>query len=172
MNQLQSDILRALVAYWRAAAAGAAMPGRAAIDPVTMPRVVLPHVFIAAVEAAADGTARFRYTLIGTAVVALTGRDVTGREIGPDIYGANAETVLQPFRQVLAERRPVSVHLTTWWRDLPFETESVFLPLGAGGRIDRILGGVVRLVPHHETLPKDQASAMTVRLRALGFPEA
>ncbi len=163
MKELQSSISRDLVAYWQAHRGDRAMPARRDIDPLTIPRATLPHVFLVDVEP--EG--RFRYRLIGTAVVAMTGRDITGQQISAQTYGPHAETVLRPFRRVAAERRPLAANLKAWSGDVPLVTESVFLPLGNGGTVDMVLGAIVRLVAHHSPLAKHLTADLGLDVREL-----
>lgn len=163
MKDLQSPISRDLVAYWLAHCGNRPMPARRDIDPLTIPRAALPHVFLVDVEA--EG--RFRYRLIGTAIVAMTGRDITGQEISAQTYGQHAETVLRPFRRVAAERRPLAARLEASSGDVPLVTESVFLPLGVDGPVDMVLGAIVRLVAHHRPLVKHLAAELGLDVREL-----
>jgi len=74
--------------YWRGKAAGRAMPSRADIDPIEIPKL-LPDVML--VERHEDG--RYRYRLIGTENTRAHGMNATGRFLdevlpGPD-YAAH-----------------------------------------------------------------------------------
>lgn len=52
------------------------MPSRADIDPVDMPRKLLPHIVLVDVLAS---PLRFRYRVMGTAITSMLGLDWTGR---------------------------------------------------------------------------------------------
>jgi hypothetical protein len=88
-------ILGGALAYWIQKRGDRLLPSRRDIDPIEIPRKVLPNVQLIDVI---DGGARFRYRLIGTATVDAYGEDFTGRypdEMFPptlrdfihDIYG-------------------------------------------------------------------------------------
>jgi hypothetical protein len=74
-----------LFEYWRSKCRDGRLPGRCDIDPVDLPRAMLPNLLLLDVERVSNGL-RFRVRLAGTGFVALYGREVTGRyfdELGP-----------------------------------------------------------------------------------------
>ena len=91
-----SDALRPLLLYWVAARGGKLMPSRADIDPVTMPRRLLPNIVLVDVVPASF---RFRYRVMGTAVSRMLGADWTGRyvdevpELGEQLHAQYLDTV-------------------------------------------------------------------------------
>ncbi|MEQ8393983.1 PAS domain-containing protein [Thalassobaculum sp.] len=66
--------IQALVAYWRKIHPTDGLPGRQHFDPIDIPEL-LPHIWLADVS---RDPWRFRLRLIGTAIVAASGRDSTG----------------------------------------------------------------------------------------------
>jgi len=77
-------ILGPALAYWIDKRGGRLLPRKRDIDPTEIPRKVLPHLQLIDVI---DGGARFRFRLVGTAVVNAYGKDYTGRyadELFPD----------------------------------------------------------------------------------------
>jgi len=82
-GMLQAASLKELHAYWDRKRAGRAMPFRSDIVPTEIPKL-LPMLFMVDVE---HEPRRFRYRLIGTGVVALTGRDLTGRAVDEQVFG-------------------------------------------------------------------------------------
>ncbi len=146
MITLRSPVLRQLHAYWNGKRGDSAAPRRDEIDPTDIPRL-LPHVFL--IEAMGEPT-RFRYRLIGTEVVKLTGRDLTGRfvdeSLGPDKLAAAVE----PYLTVIRQRRPVAKSGRALWIDKRewLEVEVLLLPLaGRDDAITTILGSIVRPPP-------------------------
>ncbi len=82
LDQMQSDMVRALHAWWMAARRPNGLPDRADFDPAAF-KPLLPHLIIVAVE---TDPFRIRYRLVGTKVVDYTGFEFTGRyldELGP-----------------------------------------------------------------------------------------
>jgi hypothetical protein len=77
----------------------------------------------------------------------MTGRDITGKELTAEYYGAYIDTVLAPFRRLVATGRPIRTIGRTAWRDVAFLAEAIYLPLGSDGRVDMVLGTTVRLEP-------------------------
>lgn len=67
-----------LFEYWRRLAPAGLLPGRQHLDPIDMPRALLPRLALFEVEHAIDG-AQFRVRLAGTKVVEMLGREPRGR---------------------------------------------------------------------------------------------
>src|ERR1051325_9903462 len=75
--------LVALYRYWDGKRGARAMPARRDLDPSEIVRL-LPHIYMVDVQ---SDPLRFRYRLIGTAIVNLLGRDYTGRMVDAATYG-------------------------------------------------------------------------------------
>ncbi|NKB57099.1 MAG: PAS domain-containing protein [Alphaproteobacteria bacterium] len=131
--------VRAIYDYWCAIRPGARLPTRADMDPVDIP-ALLPHVWMADVE---HSPFRFRFRLVGSAIVRGLGRDVTGRyfeDCFDDFEGSG------PYN-TLAE--VCSTGAPTWRRGPALLTregynvkqiERVFLPFAADGEsVDLLL---------------------------------
>jgi hypothetical protein len=114
---------------------------------VAIPRAALPFVFLTDVLPGDSGALRFRYRLIGTGVVEMTGRDLTGKEITSEHYGQHVDLVLVPFRRVATSGRAMRSIGRTAWRDVAFLAEAVYLPLGVDDRVEMVLGITVMLEP-------------------------
>jgi hypothetical protein len=134
--------LRTLYSYWREKRGGRAMPARLDIEPTEIP-TLLPIVGLTDVV---DGGARFRYRLLGTEIVEMTGTDPTGRYLDeglPD--GGYADYLIGLFREVAEARRALYGE-----SDLPGgdrierQVRRLLLPLSSDGQaVDMILGGQV-----------------------------
>lgn len=118
------------------------MPSRQDIDPAEMVQL-LPHLFMVDVE---TNPWRFRYRLVGTAIVEFTGRDLTGHSLDEGDYGEFTEAALQLFKGVVLQRVPFAVKgRAVWlpgrdWQDI----ELLCLPLGADeNNPDIVLGGYI-----------------------------
>ena len=97
--------LAAFYRYWRGRCGERRMPRRADIDPIDMPPHLLPNVFLTDVV---DGGARFRYRLVGTAIVGTLGWDPTGGYV--DEINQNApyrDYITGLYRRVVGDRVPV-----------------------------------------------------------------
>jgi hypothetical protein len=99
---LQHPMLQQFLHYWHRACAGRAMPRRADIDPAAI-KELLPHILI--VEK--TGARRFRYRLVGTEIVAASGRELTGAFVGDNTTGHYREFLLTLFDTAFAAARVV-----------------------------------------------------------------
>ncbi len=102
----RSPLLRQLYAYWEKKRADKRMPSRRDMDPVEIDPPLLPWIMLLDVE----GTPRrFRYRLVGTRLVELLERDLTGRyldelrDLGPVV-----ETIMERYDGVAASRWPLN----------------------------------------------------------------
>jgi len=89
--------------YWQSISRAGALPRRAAIDPVELGSRVLPHVILIDVEP----DFRFRYRLIGNAVLQIFGVNYTGRYIDELGLGAVFDEIIAFYRHVCERRNPV-----------------------------------------------------------------
>ena len=94
--------VRAVYDYWRAMAAGRAMPYRADIEPAEL-KPFLPAIML--VDVVHD-TRRFVYRLVGTHEVAGRGRDPTGLSVAEAFYAGSVEEAVAAYEYVARERRP------------------------------------------------------------------
>jgi hypothetical protein len=104
-------ILLNLAAYWSARRSGQFLPQRSDIDPLDMPRRLLPHLVLA--ESAGDGVIRFR--LVGTELVQRTGRDATGKTSADVMQGAYRAYIEGLYATVLAKAQPFYAETTRQW---------------------------------------------------------
>lgn len=153
MDPIRTETIQALVGYWGRTRGDRAMPARAEVDVLDMPREVLPHLLL--LEPLWDRDPLiFRFRVIGTGVTQLTGRDLTGGEMTPDIYGEHGETILEPVRRAAREARPYLFHNRFAWRAHGFLSESVYLPLGGEDGVGMLLCGLVGI--SHQEASKDE----------------
>jgi hypothetical protein len=92
---------RALYLYWRDRTAGRAMPARADLDPLDMPKAALRDMGLIDVI---DGGRDFRYRLVGTNNVARMGVDITGRLASAVYQGEYRDFLLAIYRAVVERR--------------------------------------------------------------------
>jgi hypothetical protein len=144
MIVLRSPLLRQLHTYWERKRGARLAPTRKEIDPAEIVRL-LPHLFL--IDAVGTEP-RFRYRLIGTAVVELTGRDLTGHFVDENLEPAKFAALVEPYEAVIRQARPVAKHGRTIWIEKreTLEVEVLLLPIAdAQGTIALILGSVVKL---------------------------
>jgi hypothetical protein len=129
-----------LYAYWDRKRAGRSMPARADIQPVEI-AALMPQVFI--VDVGGDG--RLVYRLFGTALVALFGREMTGRPVAEGLEVDAAEEARNRYRTVIRDRKPLfHVARLREPRNDFTEVERLILPLSPNDvRVDMVIGIVV-----------------------------
>lgn len=134
------DILGPVLAYWEQKRGDRAMPSRAEIEPADL-AALLPNLQLIDVV---DGGQRFRYRLVGTAIVTAFGREYTGKwldELFPSERGKFAEEV---YQLTCNERLPVfarSTYVTATDRELV--ANRVCMPLSPDGRSVTMIMGVL-----------------------------
>ncbi|MBS4047672.1 MAG: PAS domain-containing protein [Alphaproteobacteria bacterium] len=124
-------ILLNLAAYWSAKRGGYPLPPRTAIDPLDMPRRLLPHLMLVE-PSGSDIEVRFR--LVGTELVQRFRRDTTGKT-SRDLYPDGSEYrgyLEQIYSSVIQRGQPLYVDNT---RRFPEEGASrvrhLLLPIAA-----------------------------------------
>jgi hypothetical protein len=137
-DEISHPTLVEIYRYWADKRRGRAMPNRADIDPTEI-SALLPHIFMVDVE---RDPLRFKYRLIGTAVVGLLGRDFTGRAVDITNYSEEHAAALRDiFMGVVDTGRPVG------WKGNIFYVpgrewmpiESILLPLCMDGNGVKII---------------------------------
>jgi hypothetical protein len=140
-----------LCQYWLEKKAERFAPSRQDIDSADL-RDLLPYVFLIDVE---YRPLRFRFSLVGTAIVERFGGDVTGRYIDEIEFSYRAPSVAAHYAAVVTTREPSchSVHYTTGsGRHLVYER--VILPLSSDGEtVNMLLGGIGFDEVHETTGP-------------------
>lgn len=136
--------IAALVAYWQRIHPAEGLPGRQHFDPVDVP-ALLPHIWLMDVH---RNPWRFRVRLVGTAIVAFSGRDSTGRwcdEAFPTFARSEAYTHI-----VACADRGIPSFCTAKLlvKDDHRLSQRVHLPLAADGRqVDMILSLTRYIMP-------------------------
>jgi len=100
IGEVQSRRVRAGHAYWESKRQDGAIPHRATIDPLEIPKL-LPFLMLIEI---ADG--RFRYRLVGTQAAASAGYDFTGRYLD-ELGFANRDFYLDCYREIAACNAPL-----------------------------------------------------------------
>ena len=117
--------------YWQMKCGNRSMPTRGDIDPVDMPRRLLPGICI--VDVVADER-RFVYRLVGTGDAEVRGHDPTGKSVLEGFFGPSAEDALSCYDRVVESRAPF---LDTAPFTAPsgkyVNEETLFLPLSDDG---------------------------------------
>lgn len=123
VDDVPNTVLCDLLDYWYALRGGSSMPAYKSLDPLEIPRPVLPHVFLNDVVA----PNQFRVRLQGTESVRQSGIDLTGRLIH-EIEGA--EETQQRFEAAMRTKLPYYCRAPLAWSHLDYKTyEAIVLPL-------------------------------------------
>jgi hypothetical protein len=133
-------VLLALAQYWAERRNGREFPDREDIDPLAMPRSILPHLSLAEIS---DGGRRARYRLVGTEIVSRLGQDFTGREVADVMSGDYHLFITSMFRAVHEYRAPLYSESQFRCELALSRTRRLLLPLSRNrsGRVDQILMG-------------------------------
>lgn len=122
-------ILFDLWAYWHAKRDGRSMPRRKDIEPMEIPPL-LPHILL--VEA--DEQKRFRYRLVGTAIVETYGEELTGRFVDELFTPPRRAVALRHYNIAFETTRPFAVrNRYTNVRGTELLATRVILPLSEDG---------------------------------------
>jgi hypothetical protein len=136
---LNSPRLIELYQYWLDKRGDRIAPSRAALQPEEITHL-LPQIFLIDVV---DGPRRFRFRLVGTAIVEVFGDDPTGRFVDELELNLPKEEMLEQYLGALRERCPL---WRRWRYTKPdgrlLEYERLILPLSShGNSIDMLLCG-------------------------------
>lgn len=120
-----------------------AMPTPSDVDPLRLPRELLPHVGLIDVEHAPKR--RLRWRLLGTHITEALGRDMSGR-YWDEIYSAeDFDALSKGPNWAIEHRRPVRVIGTAGFANKAFIlAENVTLPLSEDGKqVERLMVAAV-----------------------------
>jgi hypothetical protein len=124
--------------YWQSKCGNRSMPTRADIDPVDMPRQLLPGICI--VDVVADDR-RYVYRLVGTGDAEVRGNDPTGKSVLEGFFGPSAQDALSCYDRVVTSRAPfLDAAPFTAPSGKYVNEETLFLPLSDDGEtVNKIL---------------------------------
>jgi hypothetical protein len=136
--------IRALYLYWAERRRARAMPGRADLDPMEIPKL-LPYVFL--IDVAAEDPTRLTYRVFGTGLVELFGYDFTGDPVGNGTLPEHLPEMRARYEHIIRERVPYFHRTRLRDRRNDFtDVERIILPLSRDGtHVDQIIGMTVPL---------------------------
>ncbi|HUH83997.1 MAG TPA: PAS domain-containing protein [Stellaceae bacterium] len=137
------QILGRALAYWEGKRGSRAMPSRAEIEPAEI-TPLLPNLQLIDV---AEGGARFRYRLVGTAIVEAFGSEYTGKWLDELFTTERSKFAEDVYRLTCSERLPVfarSTYVTASERQLV--ANRVCMPLSADGATVTMIMGALTFV--------------------------
>lgn len=144
-----SPAIRRIWEYWNGCRGERDLPSRQDIDPLNIPADLLPGILLTEVL---QEPPWLRYRLVGTAQVALRGRDPTGQPVAGNYMGAHlgvaGNDVMLNYRIIIEKRVPVYTYNPvvgvmpdgSSLRQAPLRANSsLLMPLsGDGSRVDMV----------------------------------
>jgi len=141
-SDLWDESLSAFLALWHSRCRGQLIPARDTLTPEDLRPWFGSILIMDVLDAAAD----FRHRLVGTTIVEMVGRDLTGRLVSECHYEVGTETMLRRYRRAALEARPICRRGRVLWpanREwLAFE--SVTVPFSRDGSTADQLMSVIR----------------------------
>lgn len=127
-----------LYGYWLEKCGGRRMPARADLDPLEIPRRLLPGICL--VDVVPDER-RYVYRLVGTGDVEVRGDDPTGKSVSEASFAPSAENALGCYDTVVSTKRPLLDPEPFVAPNGRYVTEeTLFLPLSNDGtNVDMVL---------------------------------
>ena len=123
----QSETCRRLLAHCHAQICGNWPMPKEILDPVLIPRDLLPWLCIMDVEP--DG--EFRFRLFGTGLVSGYGRELTGKRLRDTVTGEPIERVHEIFSTAVARRTPLVTLTSFGTPGGPISYERAIIPLSS-----------------------------------------
>lgn len=138
-----SPLLNDFVAYWRRKKGDRLAPSRREFTPEEMPVAFLPHIYM--FDVLPGPPRRFRFRLVGTAVVKEYGGDPTGKFADEVDMGAANKEIIAEYDLVVTTGQPVAAHKEFTKEDgRKLVYERVMLPLSDDGKnVNILLGAMV-----------------------------
>lgn len=132
-------ILGPALSYWMSKRGERSMPRKRDIDPIEIPPKILPNLQIIEVI---NGGARFRYRLIGTALVDAYGKDFSGRIVDELFPDDRLDFVQGLYRSVCTSKAPIfSRNKYHTPRDVDLFSMRIYMPLSEDDlAVQNILG--------------------------------
>jgi len=131
----RNPTLRRLYYYWLDARGDQPWPDRRAIDPADL-KEILPNLAIIEILGA-PANRRFRYRLVGTAIVSVYGTNPTGKFIDEITAGAYRDFLLGLLREVATAGRALYAASAFQLDTTGLSAERLFLPLAVGDGVVR-----------------------------------
>jgi hypothetical protein len=151
MDDITSQRIRRLLAYWQEKCAGRTMPARDDIDPGDI-RDLLPNIVMVDIEQ----PFRVRYRLVGTRVADFNRIDFTGRYLD-ELHWDGQGRYSRAYRHACEFGVPV-YGIDTWplARDHAGRSEIGIMPLSTDGKnVERCLALEDFLFPEHQLLRRE-----------------
>ena len=160
-------LLKTLYRYWSDKRRGRAMPSRSDIDLLELPGL-LPKLMLLDALGGTDGP-RFRYSMLGSDLVARLGRDPTGRFVDEALEGAHRQFMLGLYAEAWQSKGPAmaeSQYLSE--NQVAFSCRRLVMPLSNDGQTVSHLLGLQVFLPERLRVTKLQFGDPSIRNVRLG----
>lgn len=139
-DDMTDERLIDLLRYWERLCGSRSMPVRRELDPVLLPRRILPHLFIADVQ---DGDYVCR--LAGTALETEFGRGLAGLSLRDLPLGGKADVIYDQYDEAAVSKRPTYCENSfTDARSLIVNYQRLLLPLSPNDHdVTELLGACI-----------------------------
>jgi hypothetical protein len=142
-NYRDDPILGSVLAYWDRKRGARSMPSKRDMDPTEIPPELLPNLQIIDVI---DGGTRFRYRLVGTALVQAFGEDYTGKHTDEIFLDERLRFIQEVHGAVCKSKLPLfACNQYQTIRNIDLLANRIFMPLSDDGLDVHHILGVVRL---------------------------
>jgi hypothetical protein len=150
VQNLHDQRLQRLLEYWDTLRGQAAMPAKAAIDPLDF-RYILGYVTLVDVE---SGPRRYRFRLDGSILVRLSGLDYTGRYLDQLDMPDYIDFIAAGYDLVVGSGKPYAYRKEGDFDTKSFDEETLILPLSAAGTVGHLMVAVIpgETTPHREKI--------------------
>lgn len=142
-RELEDPVHQALYRYWRAKHRPAGLPGRRDLDPLDFFRF-LAHIMLVDVIHQ-DGRRRFRFRLMGSYHIEVTGRDLTGQHFDEVLtQEADHEAITSRYAKAVDLKTPHYWKRNFWCPERQWRYyQSIILPLANDGvTVDMVMSVV------------------------------
>ena len=147
-SNLVGDYIRDFFDYWDRLRGARPMPTRSEVDPLDVPRPILPSLYILI----RDEDGGFRFRLVGTRLAEIFGRDVTGKRLEEVLRDGALTNALRSYDTIIKMGKPShsrALYFPASGED-PFLYQRLTLPLGTQAQTTHLLGA---LLLQREDLP-------------------
>jgi hypothetical protein len=163
LDVIDEDLLRHARSFWHRVRGSRSMPDLSDIDPVEMPRSILPHVFLVNVL---EHPRRYVFRLAGTKVEEHVG-PIKGKSPDGLNFGAEASNILRQYDKTVSHRTPTEFRPNFIGTDRRrYHFTRLLMPLSPNDKDVRWLFGIV-LFFNQQNPPLNPMAARTTLIRSL-----
>lgn len=139
-SNLVGQYIRDFFDYWDRLRGSRSMPMRSEVDPLDVPRPILPSLYILI----RDDDGGFRFRLVGTRLAEIFGRDITGKRIEEVLRDEVLSNALRSYDMIIRMKKPSHSRARYFPAsgENPFLYQRLTLPLGTDAQTTHLLGAL------------------------------